>query len=203
VAEPADKDKPADKDAEKAVERAKKVRMLGNIRFIGELFLKGMIPEKIMHECVLHLLHNVVEEDIESACDLLRNIGKKLDNAKARKRVDQYFQRLKGLTQLSTLSSRLKFLCMDVADLRRNRWVPRIKKDKATKLDKVHEGDKKGKYNSAMKGGGSNYGKPRDFDRNRGGSQDVRGSSSGGRSSRSSGDRYALNSPSVTCPPDP
>ena len=43
--------------------------MLGNIRFIGELYKKGMIVEKIMHECIYHLISNINnpnEEDLVS-----------------------------------------------------------------------------------------------------------------------------------------
>lgn len=33
-----------------------KLRMLGNIRFIGELYRKGMLQERIMHECIMKLM---------------------------------------------------------------------------------------------------------------------------------------------------
>ena len=75
--EPVSKDgKSADESAE--AEMLQKRRTLGNIRFIGELYKKAMITEKIMHECVLHLL-NDSEEDLEALCNLLTTIGKKLD----------------------------------------------------------------------------------------------------------------------------
>ena len=38
------------------LERKQKLRMLGNIRFIGELYKRDMLIEKIMRECVVHLL---------------------------------------------------------------------------------------------------------------------------------------------------
>jgi MIF4G domain len=36
-----------------------RMRMLGNIQFIGQLFKKGMLTEKIMHECIVRLLGEV------------------------------------------------------------------------------------------------------------------------------------------------
>ena len=34
-------------------------RMLGNIQFIGQLYMKKMLTEKIMHECIVKLLGEV------------------------------------------------------------------------------------------------------------------------------------------------
>jgi len=42
--------------------RAKK-RMLGNFRFIGELYRQKMLPEKIIHECLIRLLGDIEKPD--------------------------------------------------------------------------------------------------------------------------------------------
>ncbi len=34
-------------------------RMLGNIQFIGQLYIKKMLTERIMHECIVKLLGEV------------------------------------------------------------------------------------------------------------------------------------------------
>ena len=120
---------------------AQKRRMLGNIRFIGELYKLNMIVEKIMHECVQHLLQNGVdpeEENLESACDLLTTIGKKLDHKKAKVHMDVYFKRLESLSKHPGLPSRIRFMCLDVIDLRKMAWKPRLTEDAMKKLSKTN-----------------------------------------------------------------
>ena len=94
---------------------AQKRRMLGNIRFIGELFKLDMIVERIMHECVQHLLQSAnpdeQEENLVSVCDLLTTIGKKLDHKKAKSHMDVYFTRMDSLSKQKQLPSRIRFMC--------------------------------------------------------------------------------------------
>ncbi|TUQ53283.1 Eukaryotic translation initiation factor 4 gamma 3 [Bagarius yarrelli] len=59
-------------------------RRLGNIKFIGELFKAKVLKENIIHDCVVKLLKNQDEENLESLCILLSTIGKDLDIEKAR-----------------------------------------------------------------------------------------------------------------------
>ena len=47
-----------DAEREKKRTTARK-RMLGNIRFVGELYRKGMLTERIMHDCIKKLLGDV------------------------------------------------------------------------------------------------------------------------------------------------
>ena len=122
-----------------------KQRMLGNIRFIGELYKKGMLREKIMHECIMKLLDvhlvsdeengiylsanhpddgPVDEENLESLSKLLTTIGKVLD-ASSRLHVDQYFIQLNTLKEDKRIGIRIRFMLKDVVDLRGTRWIPR------------------------------------------------------------------------------
>ncbi|RMD40765.1 hypothetical protein DV735_g4357, partial [Chaetothyriales sp. CBS 134920] len=110
------------------VAAAAKRRGLGLVRFIGELFKLGMLTERIMHECVKKLVDyegTPEEAEVESLTSLLRTIGKQLDNpeSKAQQRMDVYFQRISATMELPDLPSRLKFLLMDIVDLRRKNWV--------------------------------------------------------------------------------
>ncbi|OAA36957.1 MIF4-like, type 1/2/3 [Beauveria brongniartii RCEF 3172] len=105
---------------------AAKRRGLGLVQFIGELYKLGMLTERIMHECV----HKLVdykgipdEAEVESLCKLLRTIGANLDNTeKGRPMMDAYFARIATMTDLPGLPSRIKFLLMDVIDLRKAGW---------------------------------------------------------------------------------
>ena len=110
------------------VAAAAKRRGLGLVRFIGELFKLGMLTERIMHECVKKLVDYEGlpdEAEVESLTGLLRTIGKQLDDpaSKGQQRMDIYFDRIKTTMELPELNSRLKFMLLDIIDLRKNHWV--------------------------------------------------------------------------------
>lgn len=131
-------EQPADADGKKSGEAAllsdeyyiaaaAKRRGLGLVQFIGELFKLGMLTERIMHECVRKLLEfqGIPDEaEIESLTKLLRTIGGNLDSTdKGRGMMDAYFQRIHSIMDLENLPSRLKFMLMDVVDLRKANWA--------------------------------------------------------------------------------
>ncbi|XP_019156331.1 PREDICTED: eukaryotic translation initiation factor 4G-like [Ipomoea nil] len=116
-------------------------RMLGNIRLIGELYKNKMLTERIMHECIQKLLgdyQNPDEEDIEALCKLMCTIGEMIDHAKAKDQMDTYFEILSNLANNTDLSSRLRFMLMDVIDLRKNNWQQRRKVEGPKKLEELH-----------------------------------------------------------------
>lgn len=120
---------------------AAKRRGLGLVQFIGELYKLGMLTERIMHECVRKLVdHKGVpdEAEVESLCKLLRTIGANLDDTeKGRPMMDAYFQRIQNMIDLPEMQSRIKFMLMDIVDLRKQRWVSK-EADKGPKtLDEV------------------------------------------------------------------
>lgn len=63
---------------------------------------------------------------MEAICQFFRTIGKQLDESqKARRINDVYFVRLKELSTNPQLASRMRFMVLDVLELRSNGWVPR------------------------------------------------------------------------------
>uniref|UniRef100_K3W8C0 MI domain-containing protein n=1 Tax=Globisporangium ultimum (strain ATCC 200006 / CBS 805.95 / DAOM BR144) TaxID=431595 RepID=K3W8C0_GLOUD len=132
-----------------------KSRMLGNIRFIGELYRKGMLQERIMHECIMKLMGVHVkdgvltavhpgdapdEENLESLCKLLSTMGKDLEKKGAQGAMASYFQYLeKILLKDKRLCSRINFMIKDVIDLRNNRWEPRRKELKAKTVNEIRK----------------------------------------------------------------
>ncbi|CAK7246247.1 MAG: hypothetical protein STHCBS139747_007871 [Sporothrix thermara] len=106
---------------------AAKRRGLGLVQFIGELYKLGMLTERIMHECVRKLVDYETtpdEAEIESLSKLLRTVGANLDSTdKGRPMMDAYFVRIKNIIDIPDLPSRLKFMLMDVVDLRNRNWV--------------------------------------------------------------------------------
>ena len=106
---------------------AAKRRGLGLVRFIGELFKLGMLTERIMHECVKKLVDYEGmpdEAEVESLTSLLKTIGQQLDSSeKGPAMMDAYFARMGNMVAIKDLPSRLRFMLMDVIDLRtKNRW---------------------------------------------------------------------------------
>ncbi|EPS40436.1 hypothetical protein H072_5714 [Dactylellina haptotyla CBS 200.50] len=105
---------------------AAKRRGLGLIQFIGELFKLQMLTERIMHECVKKLVDyegTPEEEEVESLCKLLRTIGYALDaTEKSRLAMDAYFVRIQQMMDSKDLNSRMKFMLLDVIELRKAHW---------------------------------------------------------------------------------
>ncbi|KAL8699852.1 MAG: hypothetical protein Q9201_005767 [Fulgogasparrea decipioides] len=105
---------------------AAKRRGLGLVRFIGELYKLGMLTERIMHQCVKKLVdyEGVPDEaEVESLTSLLKTIGANLDSSeKGHQLMDIYFARINIMIETPALASRLKFMLMDIGDLRKKSW---------------------------------------------------------------------------------
>lgn len=126
------------------VAAAAKRRGLGLVRFIGELFKLGMLTERIMHECVKKLVDyegTPDESEVESLTNLLRTIGKQLDSpeSRAQGRMDVYFERINQTINIPDLPSRLRFMLMDVVDLRRRGWASAAADKGPKTIAEIHE----------------------------------------------------------------
>ncbi|KAH6654445.1 hypothetical protein BKA67DRAFT_658741 [Truncatella angustata] len=122
-------------------EAAAKRRGLGLVQFIGELYKLSMLTERIMHECVRKLVdyQGVPDEaEVESLSKLLRTIGGNLDATdKGHVMMDAYFQRIQSMVDFPDIPSRLKFMLMDIIDLRRARWESKEQNKGPKTLDEV------------------------------------------------------------------
>ncbi|ACO62164.1 predicted protein, partial [Micromonas commoda] len=117
-------------------------RMLGNIRFIGELFKKEMLTARIMHTCIMKLLNekkNPDEEDVEALCKLMATIGRLIDRPDAKSHMDAYFKRIQGLSVNKSISSRHRFMCQDIMEMRSKGWRERRKQEGPKKIEDVHK----------------------------------------------------------------
>jgi len=125
-----------------------KRRYLGNIRFIGELFKLKMLTEPIMHDCICKLLSKKEakqpdkhdEESLECLCRLLSTIGKDLDHDKSKAKIDSYFREMEKIVKnKKTATSRVRFMLMDVVELRKCNWVPRRDDNAPKTIDQIHK----------------------------------------------------------------
>lgn len=107
-------------------EAAAKRRGLGLVRFIGELYKLAMLTERIMHKCVQKLVDYEGmpdEAEVESLTNLLRTIGQPLDSTTNGPRMmDAYFMKINEMIAIEGLPSRLRFMLMDIVDLRKRNW---------------------------------------------------------------------------------
>lgn len=124
-----------------AAAKAKR-RGLGLVRFIGELFKLSMLTEKIMHLCIKNLLSNATdpeEEEIESLCKLLTTVGRQLDNEKARGHIDVYIRRITEMSKSESINSRMRFMLLDVIELRAAGWKGRQEAAGPKSIAQIHE----------------------------------------------------------------
>ena len=119
-----------------------KRRSLGNIRFIGELFKLGMLTEGIMNDCIERLLKTESdEENIECLCLLLTTIGKEVDKPNNAVKMKSYFNRLDNIVKKkdTTTPARIRFMILDIIDLRKNSWVPRRKDNAPRRVEEIRQ----------------------------------------------------------------
>jgi translation initiation factor 4G len=102
-----------------------KKKILGNVRFIGELYKAKILNQKILLACIHELLlenKGIVNEDkLEGAIILLSTCGDKLEHKSVVVQTEQTFEQLGSFKE--RVSLRLKFLIMNLQDLRGHRWV--------------------------------------------------------------------------------
>ncbi|KAI6106531.1 armadillo-type protein [Pisolithus croceorrhizus] len=130
-----------------AAQKAKR-QCLGLTKFICELFRRQMLTERIVHECVKKLLGNVEvpeEQEIKSLCQLLKTVGQLLDVPKARACMDLYFQGMRNLCESPNVCPRMRFMLLDVIELRDQKWQPRNVVNALTMLAAVDEATAKQK----------------------------------------------------------
>ncbi|EFX85271.1 hypothetical protein DAPPUDRAFT_300388 [Daphnia pulex] len=103
-----------------------------NIRFMGELYKIKVVPLRFVHECVVWLLsQDMDEEALECLCFLLISIGKDLEvpnkkpnpNPKNREMMTTYLNNLKMIGNKAEISDRIRSLIRGVIDLRNIGWL--------------------------------------------------------------------------------
>lgn len=128
-----------------------KRKSLGNISFVGELFNQNMISDSVIFHCIDNLITKINEiskkgENIECLCKLVTKTGYKMDKLH-KQRIDYYFKILETISNDKINDFRSRFMIKDVLDLRKRKWVDRIKKEKAKTKKEVKIDYEKNKRN--------------------------------------------------------
>lgn len=117
----------------KQIRRKKKI--LGNIKFVGDLFKAKLIHESIVHHIIWNFLKpnkNASEHTqtlgLEGCVKFFQTIGKEIDTKKTKRWIDQYFNYLKHYSKKNG-TARIRFMVMDLFELRENRWKNKIQID--------------------------------------------------------------------------
>ncbi|CDW58395.1 eukaryotic translation initiation factor 4 [Trichuris trichiura] len=119
-----------------------KRRRTGNISFIGELYKEGLLSVRIMIGCIGNLHKAGADEFMECLCKLLTSIGYYIENGPYKacdddlERIDRLFRALPIQANMST-SSRIKFMILDLIDLRKNGYRPRRQELQPKNTDEI------------------------------------------------------------------
>lgn len=101
-------------------------RRLGVVLFIGELFNMQVCPESTLYESLRRLVDGGAK-GVAYFARLLMVVGKALEAPKSKKNLDIYFKMIKMWSEISQIRPRLRFVLLDVLELRERDWVPRGK----------------------------------------------------------------------------
>lgn len=129
-------------------ERKERHRSVGIVRFIGELYKQEWIREKIIVGCIKALLKTADEEYLECLCKLLTTIGERTEKSRE---IDYVWNQLREFAEgkdKKKLSSRVRFMIMDLLDLRKNKWVPRRTESKPKAISQIHKEEERAFQNS-------------------------------------------------------
>jgi hypothetical protein len=128
-------------------------RALGNVEFIGELFKLNMVGVDDLIVSLDKLMGEIKtdHEKIQPLCKLLDGIGEMLED-KNKAALDRYFAVFEEMAQTANLSSRFRFMLLDLKDLRAKGWVARRAAEGPKLLaDIKKEVDKENRYTEKKK----------------------------------------------------
>ncbi|KAK6738486.1 hypothetical protein RB195_020531 [Necator americanus] len=130
-------------------------RKFGNITFIGQLYRQSLLSTKIVQWCLFDLIKHshrnpdtgklpeppFDEESLQCAIQLIESLGKQLDMSTPEFNGKEYLdQTLKHLECISGMcTNKIRFMIMNVIELRQNRWIPRKGVDQGPKkIAEIH-----------------------------------------------------------------
>ena len=121
---------------------AAKRRGLGLVKFIGHLYNLNMLNDHVIYVCLKDQTKNTVDpsdDSLENLTQLIQTVGPKLDsNERTRTMLKIVFDYIEKVLEGVKLPSRIKFMLMDLQDLREAKWVS-LKGDAGPKtIEEIH-----------------------------------------------------------------
>lgn len=122
---------------------AAKRRGLGLVKFIGHLYILNMLNDHVISHCIKSQSQNTEdpsEESLENLAQLLRTVGQKFEiNERNKAVLNIVFENIQTILDNCKLSSRIRFMLMDLQDERNAKWV-KLKADSGPKtIQEVHD----------------------------------------------------------------
>ncbi|XP_047501452.1 eukaryotic translation initiation factor 4 gamma 3-like [Penaeus chinensis] len=123
-------------------------RSVGNLKFIGELYKLDILTTPTMLLIICRLLKKRGRQSLECLCKLLTTIGSRLEadckvDPDKKEELDFYFVDMDRIVKERLCENRIRFLIMDIIDLRQRKWVPKRAEIMPQTMTKVHEQVKK------------------------------------------------------------
>ena len=133
------------------------------MKFVGQLFRVQLLSDKIMHFCVQDLFgdsEDPDEEKIQCLCTLMQTIGYQLEQGATKKAehgkyMKKYLKEIAALSTNPKLSSRIRFMCKDLLEMRQNGWNSRRVEEKAKTIAEIHKDAQREEAKKARAAGGS------------------------------------------------
>ncbi|XP_076031358.1 uncharacterized protein LOC143019532 [Oratosquilla oratoria] len=107
---------------------------VGLCSYIASLCLEGIFESRRVAVCIRSLLRKGDEGSLEAVCALLETAGQKVDQSvKASpvgtQVVNSIYSSIKEIMEKKLTSSRMRYLLLDIVELRERGWKPRIPKE--------------------------------------------------------------------------
>lgn len=105
---------------------AAKRRGLGLVKFIGNLYILNMLNDQVILHCLRDQSKNVTdpsEDSLENLAQLIKTVGPRFEASERNKAaLNMIFDNIQLILDNCKLSSRIKFMLMDLQDLKKSNW---------------------------------------------------------------------------------
>lgn len=122
---------------------AAKRRGLGLVKFIGHLYILNMLNDQVISHCIKSQSQNVEdpsEESLENLSQLISTVGLKFEtNERNRAVLNIVFDNIQTILDNCKISSRIKFMLMDLQDFRKARWISSKPETGPKTIQEVHD----------------------------------------------------------------
>ena len=121
---------------------AAKRRGLGLVRFIGHLYTLNMLNDQVILLCLRDQSSNTKdpsEDSLENLAQLVNTVGERLEATEKNRAVLSFvFDNIQTILDNVKLSSRIRFMLMDLQDLRANKWKPLKAESGPKTIQEIH-----------------------------------------------------------------